>query len=272
MWLVAYARLNVDTYHVLHGYGELDHATSFMLNLRRLGLKVAHAIAKARPIVVATSMAKPASKLFHFSSYPTVISNGIDTDLFDGTDRQGGQYIDKHDRHTILMVGTLTQNKGQHLAIQAFREILKSKPNAQLLIVGEGSTKFELLSMIEHHGLHSSVHLLGLRQDIAALMAKADVLWQLSKTEAAPMVVAEAMSCGTPVVGFDVRGVNDLVIQDQTGLLVKYGDLTSLVCSTNRLLNDNDLWTRLSQESRKVAIQKYSQTEMINLYEELLES
>lgn len=268
MWLVAYARLKVKTYHILHGYGELDAPTSFRLGFRRIGLKLAHAFAKASPIVVAPSMRNLASQLFCSRADLKLICNGIDIDLFDGSSRE-------YDRHpaakdfTILMVGTLTPNKGQHHGINAFKKLHETMPNSQLLIVGEGSARDELKAMIADQDLKSHVRLLGLRRDIPSLMVKANVLWQLSKTEAAPMVVAEAMASGTPVVGFDVRGINDLVVQDETGLLVQYGDLGGIVSATNRLSSEIDFWMNLSKRSRKIAAEKYSKTEMINLYEEL---
>ena len=76
---------------------------------------------------------------------------------------------------------------------------------------------------------------MGLREDVPDLMSAAHVFWQLSESEGLPMVVLEAMAAGLPVVGFDVRGTRDIVVDGETGYLVPFGDIQSVATNDTSL-------------------------------------
>jgi len=73
-----------------------------------------------------------------------------------------------------------------------------------------------------------------------------------------PLVVLEALACGTPVVSFDVGGVPEMVRHMETGYLARYKDADDLARGVHLLLNDDNLRTRMRNRCREVAEAEYS--------------
>jgi len=93
--------------------------------------------------------------------------------------------------------------------------------------------------------------------------------------EGLPRVVIEAMACGLPVVGTDVSGTNEAVVQDETGLLVPPKDATSLANAIMKLVNDPQLRTRFGKNGRQRVQKVFDIKEHVDrvesVYQELLE-
>jgi glycosyltransferase involved in cell wall biosynthesis len=73
-----------------------------------------------------------------------------------------------------------------------------------------------------------------------------------------PNTVLESMACGTPVVGFDVGGIPDMVRPGRTGHLVPVGDSVALHHAMTQLLNAPSVLRQMGDECRKVAMEEYS--------------
>ncbi len=112
----------------------------------------------------------------------------------------------------ILNVGRLVPEKAQDLLLDAFSRLQsEERVEARLLIAGEGSEREALAATIERLGLDGSATLLGMRRDIAALLNAADLFVLSSEIEGMPLVIAEALACGCPVVSTDAPGVAGLL-------------------------------------------------------------
>lgn len=112
----------------------------------------------------------------------------------------------------ILNVGRLVPEKAQDLLLEAFSRLQpEEKRGARLLIAGEGPEREALSAMIERLGLAGSATLLGRRRDVAALLNAADLFVLSSDIEGMPLVIAEALACGCPVVSTDAPGVGALL-------------------------------------------------------------
>ncbi len=90
-----------------------------------------------------------------------------------------------------------------------------------------------------------------------------------------PRVVIEAMACGVPVVGTDVEGTNEAVVQDETGLLVPPKDAASLANAIMKLIDEPQLRTRFGENGRQRVQKVFHIKEHVrrveNVYQELLE-
>ena len=80
--------------------------------------------------------------------------------------------------------------------------------DAYLIIAGEGSLKSQLLALMRELNLEKCVDFIGLRKDIFTWISQADVFVLTSDYEGLPMVIIEAMACGTPVVTTDFEGAD----------------------------------------------------------------
>ena len=134
----------------------------------------------------------------------------------------------RSDSHRVLLsVGALRPAKGQDLLLQAFAIVHERLPNARLWIAGEdwagGEYRARLLADIAVLKLADCVELLGQRTDVASLMAAADACVIPSRSESFGLVALEAMQQSKPVVAYAVGGLQDIVVHEQTGLLVPPG-------------------------------------------------
>jgi glycosyltransferase involved in cell wall biosynthesis len=104
--------------------------------------------------------------------------------------------------------------------IQAAERLHKLMPQVHFLLFGMGITweNARLASWIDSAGIRERCHLLGLRQDISRLFSGMDIATTASRSEAFPIVVGEAMACGTPCVVTDV-GDSALIVEN-TGSVV----------------------------------------------------
>ena len=125
-----------------------------------------------------------------------------------------------------LAVGRLLPQKDYATLLQAFQ--LLANASARLLIAGRGPLLEELQLQAQQLGIASQVTFLGVRQDIAGLLAAADGFVLSSAWEGMPNVVMEALAAARPVVATRVGGVSELVTSGTSGLLVPPVNPTAL--------------------------------------------
>lgn len=232
--------------YVLHGYGTITRPFSMKSWLaRRLDSWAARRLGR-NVVTVAPGMRELAAGHLGLPiSSVRCIANGIELKRFPLVCRR------RNPVPLILMVGTLAWVKHPELGVGAMKSLLGIIPGAQLLLAGDGPMRSELESRISSAGLSGKVVLLGRRSDVPQLMAKADLLWHLSESEGLPLVVAEAMATGLPVVAHDVRGLRDIVRNGVTGFLVPFGDQQALLTRTIQLLNDRALYDFFARRGRE---------------------
>jgi len=174
-----------------------------------------------------------------------VIRNGIDTDEYApdaGTDVLAKHHIDPG-RPTVAYVGRVTRQKGLPVLLRA-AEILH--PQVQLVLcAGQADTPelgAEVTGLVAHlRESRSGVIWLNEmlpKQDVIQILSHATVFACPSLYEPLGIVNLEAMACGTPVVGSDVGGIPEVVLDAQTGLLVPPGDHILLAEALISLLGD----------------------------------
>ena len=271
LWLTGMIKTKIPCIYVLHGYGSIDSQISIKGLVRRLLSNYFAKIMNLHFVTVSSSMILPASNYFCRSPKNFLsISNGINLEEFPLI--HSTQLLDSGMSPIILMIGTLTHNKGQGLGIEAFKLLLKQFPEAKLLILGEGEDRPILAAKIKALDLSVSVQLLGLQSNIQSFLSKSTVLWQLSQSEAMPMTVLEAMSSGVPVVGFDVQGINDVVVHDKTGFLVPHGDINQIAKKTAEILKSRSLQSKLALQSRESVRSYFTTEQMVDSYEEYMKT
>lgn len=179
-------------------------------------------------------------------------------------------------RKIVLSVGRLVYYKGFDVLINS-AELLPD--NIAIFIVGDGPLKRDLEKMVNVKGLQGRVFLLGklsLGQLVAAYKAcHLFCLPSTHKTEAFGLVQLEAMYFGKPVVSTMLKGSGtcEVNIHGETGFCVKPGDRRELSSAILKILEDQNLYERLSQNARERS-RKYDVKiivdKLIDVYEELL--
>jgi glycosyltransferase involved in cell wall biosynthesis len=126
---------------------------------------------------------------------------------------------------TMLMVGAVNANKNQRLAIEA----LALLPQGNLVVVGQGPERSALEGLATDLGVEKRVHWEGFQDDTSRFYREADVYLMLSTFEAMPFAVLESMASGTPVVGFPVGGVGEIIENQVDGILLPVKSAEALV-------------------------------------------
>lgn len=264
-WVAAWANLGVPTVHVVQGYGAITRSGSWKDWLMKKGDRLAHRVLRAGFIVPAPPMAEVAAD--HFAvprSRFSCVPNGVDVSSFTP------DVTLPDDAPSIMMLGTLSPHKGQQWGVHAVAALVKQLPKARLSIVGDGPNRAGLERLIEELGVAGNARLLGRVKEAFEMMAASQVLWHLSESEGLPMVVLEAMASGVPVIGFDVRGTRDVVVDGETGYLVPYGDVALVVQRTIELLSDGARYQEIARKARARAAGIFSMECMVDGHESVL--
>jgi glycosyltransferase involved in cell wall biosynthesis len=117
----------------------------------------------------------------------------------------------------IVSCGRLERYKGHHRVIEAMPEVIRSNPDAHLVIIGRGPYETELRLSAQRHGVADRVTIKELppsdRKAMATALAEASVVAAMSDYEAHPVAVVEALSVGRPVIGYDIAGIGELIAE-----------------------------------------------------------
>lgn len=171
------------------------------------------------------------------------------------------------DRVVVVIVSRLVRAKGYPELLAAMREV-----DADLWVVGERLASDhgeDIVPLFAASGLGSRLRLLGYREDVAALLAAADIFTLPSHAEGLPMSVVEAMLCALPVVASDIFGPREQVTED-TGLLVPPGQVPPLAAALRRLAADAALRVRMGNAGRTRAEALYDEAAVVGRVVRLL--
>jgi glycosyltransferase involved in cell wall biosynthesis len=170
----------------------------------------------------------------------------------------------------VLTIARLDAQKGLPVLLEA----AASLPGVSFVVAGDGPEGPALAQRAKELGVHERVRFLGYRRDIAELLAGCDVFALPSLNEGLPLAVLEAMASHRPVVASAIPGINEVVVEGQTGLLVAPGDSAALAEAIGSVLADPQLGQRLGAAGRLRVESTFSAEAMtrgvIAIYEELL--
>lgn len=162
----------------------------------------------------------------------------------------------------ILNVGRLTRQKGHDLLLRAFRESRLGDHGWQLVIVGDGPDRLNLMELAASLGVAHRVTFSGHAKDVASFITRAQVFVLSSRFEGFPNALLEAMQLGCACISFDCpSGPGELITSDVNGILVPPEDVSGMTEALKRLAGDSALRRRLGVEAAKVGV-KFSHREV----------
>lgn len=174
----------------------------------------------------------------------------------------------------ILFVGRLIERKGVSHLIRALGTIRRQIP-ARLVVIGDGPERARLEQVTREMGMAEHVEFRGRVSDeelrlayaAADLFVLPSVLDARQDTEGLGVVLLEAMNYGVPVIASDIGGITDIVLHEQTGLLVPAGDEGALASALSRVLGDGALSRRLGEAGRKRLHDAFSWDRIVDQWE-----
>lgn len=168
-----------------------------------------------------------------------------------------------------IAAGRLHKAKGYDVLIEALaicdQRIEVVVAGADAVVHGGLSSMQELEMKSKRAGVSSRIHFLGIRDDVAELMAEADFHVLPSRWEGLPGVLIEAMAIGLPSVASAAGGVPEALADGETGFLVEPGDPVSLAAALDKMANADR--SRLGAAARRRAREQFSIESMTHHWE-----
>ena len=249
--------------HVLNEHTPLTPAGE-LLPMRRHQVLLTRLVAPRldRVIAVTRRQIAPLARLGYRRERIEVIANGV----FDSA-RSVAPPQNRGD-FTVLCAARLEPEKGVGVFIRAVAAARRSRPGIRGIVAGDGPERGRLERLASGTG----VELLGVREDMADLMAAADAVALTSEAEALPMSVLEAMAAARPVIVTDIGGTAEAVVQGETGLLVPAGDVEAAAGALLELASDRERARRMGEAGRVRQRELFDGESMVARYERTLAS
>ncbi len=201
----------------------------------------------------------------------TVIPNALDTEQFQPREQVAARKLLGIPAHSAVILFLADwageKRKGFDLLVEALKPF-RNDPRVYLLAAGRELPAHDLGPQLVTTG-----YLTGEKQ-LSWVYSAADVFVLPSLQDNLPNTGLEALSCGVPIVGFDVGGIPEIVREGETGLLVPAKDVAGLRAAITSVVENKDARVRMSEAGRRYAVANYGleiqARRYLELYTELL--
>ena len=256
-WGFGASRWDYPNVFTVHGFDSLNLPTEkpsgWWLRAKLWRLLERKALSKQRMLI---SIAPYVRREFESLSLAPIV------DIWNTLGRQFFSLERKERPHNILFLGWLNRRKNPLVLVEAAAQLIHNYPELHIMLCGEPSDLdyvAELEARIAALGLSEVVSMLGHQSqpEVMQRLQTAGMLVLPSLQENAPMVVAEAMAVGVPVVASNLCGIPDMIEDYVTGLLIDPHDVSSLVKAVSYLLDNDDRRLAMGEAARAVAIKRF---------------
>lgn len=248
---LAYAKISVKLIHVEHN---TEKYTPFRRYLTQKLDKYTN-----KYICVSKGVANHLIKQGIDKSKVEVIYNGIDIKSFDLPKV-------KHDIFTVGMVARFSKQKDQMTLIKAIEYLIKEKKEQiSLLLMGIGKTRKKCEKYIIEHNLGNNIKIM--EGNFKELIVKMDLFVLATHYEGLPLVLCEAMASKTPIISTNVVGVNEIVLDNKTGILVEENNVLDLANNILKMKNDKNIRDIFSEKAYKFINEEFNLELMYKNYE-----
>jgi glycosyltransferase involved in cell wall biosynthesis len=176
---------------------------------------------------------------------------------------------------TVAFAGRLVREKGVDILLQAFAQVRRQIPEARLMICGDGPERAAIQNLITKLNLAEYVSMLGFvpAEEVEQIFREAWVvaipsIWE----EPFGQVAIEAMINAVAVVASTAGGLGEIVRSGQTGFAVMPGDANPLAAALIRVLGKRELAEELGRAGRELAMLEFSETRMLDRFEQFYRS
>lgn len=166
-------------------------------------------------------------------------------------------------------VSRLFESKGQEYLVRAMPHILRKNPRAKAVFIGGGNMLSYLESISKELGVSDNIVFLGERRDLPEVLRAFDMFIFPSLREGMPGALMEAMAAGLPIVATHIVGVDELIQDEENGLLVTPANSKEIADCVLRLLQDSKLSSRLGENARKTIENDFTVEKMAERLDEV---
>lgn len=182
----------------------------------------------------------------------------------------------KTEKVTLGTVGRFCKQKGYVYLLQAMKLLVTSRSDIALRIIGDGPLRSDIETFVEENGLTNFVTLCGPLPHDAHLYDDIDIYIQPSVSEGCSITLLEAMGVGIPVIAGDTEGPGELIIPNETGILVPLRNPHALKDAVLHLIENREKARTLGRAGNRRAMACFSATifieRMTRIYQGLVNS
>ncbi len=171
--------------------------------------------------------------------------------------------------HVILCVGSQVQRAGFLDSLWALDILRYIYADLHLILVGTGPERHRLERFARRIVGTRFVHFAGEQEDLGPWLARADVVWSPGRVETGLATVLEAMAMGRPVIAGAWPRLAELIVEGETGFLVRSGDKVALARQTRLLLENESLRQRLGEAGRQRVADHFSLARLAEVVTEM---
>lgn len=173
----------------------------------------------------------------------------------------------------IGIVGRLIESKRHIMMLEAFERIAKTRPEAVLLILGDGGDQRAMVeAAIDTHPAREQVRWVGHQADPAPFYQAMDLLAMPSSKEGLSNVLLEAMACGVPCLAHPACGASEVIKDGVNGRLVPMETASDIAIGATLLLENSEFLEELGNSARNSAESDFSLETMVGEYSLLYEA
>jgi glycosyltransferase involved in cell wall biosynthesis len=181
------------------------------------------------------------------------IPHGVNTNIFKPVDASSlRKKYGTENSDVILYVGRIAKGKGVDKLIKILNLVLKKNKRVKLIIVGGDAGYLPIVkSLIQKYGLSKNVTLVGYisKYNLPEYYSMADLIVYPSRQEIFGLVLCEAMACGKAVIGSDIMGPSEIILNEKTGYTSNFKDLNKVSELIINLFNDRKLLAQMGKRS-----------------------
>jgi len=202
-----------------------------------------------------------------------LVPNGIDLAQFADLPNRGcfrRKFGIDENKRILLFLGRLNKIKGLDTLAIAFKQVVEELKDVILVIAGPDDGYLNSLkNLVSSLKIGDNVLLVGplYGDDKLSAYIDADVFVLPSEYETFPVTILEAYACSKPVIASDVGSLNDLVLEEVTGLLVEAGSADKLSQSVISLLNDPKKAREMGLNGKKLVYKNYNTGKIAEMFE-----
>lgn len=210
-------------------------------------------------------------KVSEYSGKFAVFHKGIDTTRFDPDQSESTS----NDRIVIGTAASITPRKGLEYFVDAAIQLSSERDDLRFVIAGDVQEssrdyKQELAERISREGLSDQIEFIGWIDDMPQFYADLDIFVLPSLQEGIPGAVREAQAMELPTVATNVGGTADVLVDEETGLLVPPESTEDIVEALEYLLNRPDERHEMGQAGRQRIVDEFSVEQYVRKYENFL--
>ena len=200
-----------------------------------------------------------------------VVRNGLDLMAFDVAARAEPVHPAPEADGIVCIANMHHPVKGQVDLLLAMKEVLRTRPDAHLVLVGDGVRRPHLERSARQLGIAERCHFLGHRLDVPAILARASIAVSASYAEGISNAILEGMAARLPVVATAVGGTPEIVRDGMNGYLVPPGAPAALARGLRDLLERAPRRRRMGERGRRIVEREFGIDQMRRSYDALYE-